>query len=32
MANEVEKFNVYRKKMNAKILAENNTNIKRIFN
>ena len=32
MANEVEKFNAYRKKMNTKILAENNTVIKRIFN
>ena len=32
MANEVEKFNTYREKMNAKILAENNTVIKRIFN
>ena len=32
MANEVEKFNVYREKMNSKILAENNTVIKRIFN
>jgi len=32
MANEVEEFNAYRKKMNTKILAENNTVIKRIFN
>ena len=32
MANKVEEFNAYRKKMNAKILAENNTVIKRIFN
>ena len=32
MANEVEKFNAYREKMNSKILAENNTVIKRIFN
>ncbi|CAI8243725.1 MAG: Alkyl hydroperoxide reductase AhpD [Formosa sp. Hel1_33_131] len=32
MANEVEEFNAYRKKMNSKILAENNTVIKRIFN
>tara|TARA_B100000767_G_scaffold79167_1_gene75861 strand:- start:397 stop:738 length:342 start_codon:yes stop_codon:yes gene_type:complete len=32
MANEVEEFNVYREKMNSKILAENNTVIKRIFN
>jgi len=32
MANEVEEFNAYRKKMNTKILAENNTDIKRIFN
>ena len=32
MANDVEEFNAYRKKMNTKILAENNTVIKRIFN
>jgi AhpD family alkylhydroperoxidase len=32
MANQVEEFNAYRKKMNSKILAENNTVIKRIFN
>jgi len=32
MANEVEEFNAYREKMNTKILAENNTVIKRIFN
>ena len=32
MANEVEEFNAYREKMNSKILAENNTVIKRIFN
>ena len=32
MANEVKEFNAYRKKMNTKILAENNTVIKRIFN
>ena len=32
MANKVEEFNAYRKKMNTKILAENNTVIKRIFN
>ena len=32
MANEVEEFNVYREKMNSKILAENNTVIKRVFN
>ena len=32
MANEEEEFNAYRKKMNSKILAENNTVIKRIFN
>ena len=32
MANKVKEFNAYRKKMNSKILAENNTIIKRIFN
>ena len=32
MANKVTEFNAYRKKMNSKILAENNTIIKRIFN
>ena len=32
MANDVEEFNAYRKKMNTRILAENNTVIKRIFN
>ena len=32
MANDVEEFNAYREKMNTKILAENNTVIKRIFN
>ena len=32
MANDVEDFNAYRKKMNTRILAENNTVIKRIFN
>ena len=32
MANQVKEFNAYRKKMNSKILAENNTVIKRIFN
>lgn len=32
MANQVEEFNAYRKKMNSKILAKNNTVIKRIFN
>ena len=32
MAKEVEEFNAYREKMNTKILAENNTVIKRIFN
>ena len=31
MANEVEEFNAYRKKMNTKILAENNTVIKAYF-
>lgn len=32
MARQVKEFNAYRKKMNSKILAENNTIIKRIFN
>ena len=32
MAKEVEEFNAYREKMNTKILVENNTVIKRIFN
>lgn len=32
MAKEVEEFNAYREKMNSKILAENNTVIKRVFN
>ena len=32
MAKEVEEFNTYREKMNTKILAEYNTDIKRIFN
>ena len=32
MANLVEDFNAYRAKMNAKILADNNKIIKRIFN
>jgi len=32
MAKEVEEFNAYREKMNTKILAEYNTDIKRIFN
>ncbi|AMC10128.1 alkylhydroperoxidase [Lutibacter profundi] len=32
MSNQIEDFNAYRLKMNAKILAENNKVIKRIFN
>ncbi len=32
MSNPVEEFNAYREKMNAQILADNNTVIKRIFN
>lgn len=32
MANEVEEFNAYRKKMNDRILSDNNKVIKRIFN
>ncbi|WP_456377207.1 carboxymuconolactone decarboxylase family protein [Lutibacter sp.] len=32
MPNKVEEFNTYRTKMNAKILAEDNKIIKRIFN
>ena len=32
MDNKVEEFNVYRQRMNAKILADNNKIIKRIFN
>jgi AhpD family alkylhydroperoxidase len=32
MTNKVAKFNAYREKMNAKILAEDNKVIKRIFN
>ncbi len=32
MPNKVEEFNVYRAKMNDKLLAENNKLIKRIFN
>jgi AhpD family alkylhydroperoxidase len=32
MPNQVEEFNAYRKKMNEKILADDNKVIKRIFN
>lgn len=32
MSNPVKEFNAYREKMNAQILADNNTVIKRIFN
>ena len=32
MSNQVEEFNAYRKKMNEKILADDNKVIKRIFN
>ena len=32
MTNKVEEFNVYRQKMNDKILGDNNKIIKRIFN
>ena len=32
MANQVEEFNLYREKMNDKILKDNNKIIKRIFN
>jgi AhpD family alkylhydroperoxidase len=32
MANQVEEFNVYRQKMNDKLLADDNKIIKRIFN
>ncbi len=32
MSNKVKEFNEYRKKMNDKILAENNLVLKRIFN
>ncbi|HLV63553.1 carboxymuconolactone decarboxylase family protein [Galbibacter sp.] len=32
MANQVEEFNAYRKKMNDRILSDNNKVIKRIFN
>lgn len=32
MSNPVNEFNDYREKMNSKILADNNTVIKRIFN
>ena len=32
MSNPVKKFNAYREKMNAQILSDNNTVIKRIFN
>ncbi len=32
MANQVEEFNAYRKKMNEKILGDDNKVIKRIFN
>ena len=32
MANQVEEFNLYREKMNEKILQDNNKIIKRIFN
>lgn len=32
MANQVEKFNAYRNKMNDRILSDNNKVIKRIFN
>ena len=32
MSNPVKEFNAYREKMNAQILSDNNTVIKRIFN
>ena len=32
MSNPVKEFNTYREKMNAQILSDNNTVIKRIFN
>lgn len=32
MSNQVKEFNAYREKMNAQILSDNNTVIKRIFN
>ncbi len=32
MSNQVKEFNAYRKKMNEKLLADNNKIIKRIFN